>query len=109
MLTAGWSLALSLLLLAGAAACMSATNAMLINAVPLQFGADGKSGALSAVLNTAVYLGSGLSMCGIGLYVTAFGWRATSLGWTLLCAAAATVCCLAVRPWTRYKERRGWR
>lgn len=109
VLTEGWSLALSLLLLAGATACMSATNAMLINAVPLQFGADGKSGALSAVLNTAVYLGSGLSMCGIGLYVTAFGWRATSLGWTLLCAAAATVCCLAVRPWTRYKERRGWR
>lgn len=108
LFTSGSSLALSLLLLAVSTACMSATNAMLLNAVPLQFGAYGKSGAISAAFNTAVYAGSGLSTCGIGMVVTAFGWSATNGLWLLLAALAAAVCLLSARRWQRCKAAQGW-
>lgn len=108
LFTTGKSLALSLLLLAVSTACMSATNAMLLNALPLQFGAYGRTGALSAVFNTAVYTGSGLSTCGIGLFVTALGWRATNVLWLLLAALAAAACLLSARRWQRCKAERGW-
>ena len=100
--------ACALLLLAVSTACMSATNAMLLNALPLQFGAYGRTGALSAVFNTAVYTGSGLSTCGIGLFVTALGWRATNVLWLLLAALAAAACLLSARRWQRCKAERGW-
>lgn len=108
LLTSGKSLALSLLLLAVSTACMSATNAMLLNAVPLQFGAYGRTGAISAVFNTAVYTGSGLSTCGIGMIVTALGWGATNGLWLLLAVLAAAACLLSARRWQRCKAARGW-
>jgi len=105
--TAGVSLPLSVSMLALSAACMAGTNAMLINAVPLHFGKFGRTGAVSGILNTMVYAGSGASTYGIGVVVASLGWKAANLCWLALAAAAALVCLLTAPRWRRFKVSNG--
>lgn len=100
---AGWNLPLSVTMLAVSAGCMAGANAMLINAVPLQFGRFGRTGAVSGLLNTMVYGGSGASTYGIGVIVSALGWSAANLCWLALAGLAALCCFLAAPRWRRFK------
>lgn len=105
--TAGWSLPLSVALLAISAGCMAGVNAMLINAVPLHFGRFGRTGAVSGILNTMVYAGSGASTYGIGVLVSALGWGAANLCWLALAGLACACCLLAAPRWRRFRAADG--
>lgn len=105
--TAGWNLPLSVSMLAVSAGCMAGANAMLINAVPLQFGRFGRTGAVSGLLNTMVYAGSGASTYGIGIIVSALGWSTANLCWLALAGLAALCCILTAPRWRRFKEDNG--
>lgn len=107
LLTAGKDLVLSLVLLSLSTACMSAVNAMLINAIPLHFGAFGRTGTVTSILNTCVYAGSGLSTYGIGAMTAAFGWGVTTACWLLLAVSGAVVCLSRAGRWSRFKAEQG--
>ena len=92
----GWILAA-----AAVTVCMAASNAFLVNAVPLHFAGENLAGVLTAAFNSFVYVGSGISTCASGAYSATAGWERMALVWFLLAAIAFTVSALLIRNWGR--------
>ena len=100
------SAALSIFLLSAICACMHAANFMLISLLPKRFDRYGKVGLISGVVNSAVYVGSALSIWGIALIADNFGWGATIAVWTVASLAGAVFCIAVARRWGRIMNRK---
>lgn len=98
------SAVLSLLMMTIASTCMVGSNIMLINLMPIHFGAIGRSSSITGVLNCSAYLGSALSSYGIGAVADHFGWRAAVLVWLIFSVFALCTALLGSRRWGRYRR-----
>ena len=93
MITAGGqSLILTVLCFAVVTSCMMAVNVLLINLLPLDFEAAGRSSTISGGLNAIAYGGSALASGLIGVLSEAFGWSATVVSWLIMMVAAGAIC-----------------
>lgn len=95
---------LSLLMMTVASTCMVGSNIMLINLMPIHFGAIGRSSSVTGVLNCSAYLGSALSSYGIGVVAEHFGWKGAVLVWTVFSAFAMFLALCGSRRWGRYRH-----
>ncbi|MGN1031638.1 MAG: MFS transporter [Butyricicoccaceae bacterium] len=95
---------LSLVLMTIASTCMVGSNIMLINLMPIHFGAIGRASSITGVLNCSAYLGSALSSYGIGVVADHFGWSAAVLVWLGFSVFALITALLGARRWGRYRH-----
>ena len=95
---------LSLVMMTIASTCMVGSNIMLINLMPIHFGAIGRSSSVTGVLNCSAYLGSALSSYGIGVVAEQFGWNAAVLVWVLFSIFALCTALIGARRWSKYRR-----
>ena len=93
------SAALSIFLLSAICACMHAVNFMLISLLPKRFDRYGKVGLISGVVNSAVYVGSAISIWGIAFIADNFGWGSTIAVWTVASLIGVVLCIAVARKW----------
>lgn len=83
---------LALVTLTIASTAMIGANILLINLIPMRFGALGRASTMTGLLNCSAYMGSALSSFGVGAAVERFGWGAAIGIWlafaALACAAS---------------------
>lgn len=94
----------SLILMTVASTCMVGSNIMLINLMPIHFGAIGRASSVTGVLNCSAYLGSALSSYGIGVVADSFGWSAAVLVWLVFSIFALITALMGSRRWSRYRH-----
>ncbi len=95
---------LSLVMMTIASTCMVGSNIMLINLMPIHFGAIGRSSSITGVLNCSAYLGSSLSSYGIGVVADHFGWSSAVLVWLAFSVLALLTALLGARRWSHYRH-----
>lgn len=95
---------LSLVMMTIASTCMVGSNIMIINLMPVHFGAIGRSSSITGVLNCSAYIGSALSSYGIGIVADHFGWSAAVLVWLAFSIFALVTALLGSRRWGRYRH-----
>ncbi len=95
---------LSLVMMTIASTCMVGSNIMIINLMPVHFGAIGRSSSITGVLNCSAYIGSALSSYGIGIVADHFGWSAAVLVWLLFSIFALVTALFGTRRWGRYRH-----
>lgn len=95
----------SLALMTLVSACMIGANILLINIIPIRFGALGRASSVTGVLNCAAYAGSALSSYGIGAVADAFGWPAAVCAWLGFALLALAGALLGARRWEKYRSQ----
>ena len=80
----GTSPILSLLFGTMITSAMYGANLMLITAIPGYFSRFGKASTLTVFLNACAYVGTSLSIVGIGALSDAFGWHASLNAWVFI-------------------------
>lgn len=95
----------SLLLLTVASTCMVGVNIMLINLIPVHFGAIGRSSSVTGILNCSAYVGSALSSFGIGAVAEGFGWLSAIWVWVLFSLGALITAMAGAGRWGKYEHR----
>jgi len=105
MTNASRALALTMLCFALVTSCMMAVNVLLINLLPLEFEARGRSATVSGGLNAIAYGGSALASGLIGLLSDRYGWPATVASWLVMMVAAGAICLCGGR--TLYRKAPG--
>lgn len=98
------SAAASLLLLTVASTCMVGANIMLVNLMPIHFGAVGRSSSVTGILNCSAYVGSALSSYGIGAVADSFGWTSAIVVWVVFSVLALMAALLGSDRWGRYEQ-----
>lgn len=93
----------SLIMMMLASTCMIGANVMLINIMPIHFGAIGRASTVTGVLNCSAYIGSALSSYGIGKVADLFGWQAAVCVWLGFSAVSLVTALLGARRWGRYR------
>lgn len=94
----------SLLMMTLASTCMVGSNIMLINLMPIHFGAIGRAASVTGVLNCAAYAGSALSSYGIGHVAEQFGWQAAIYVWLGFSVLALVSIVRGTRKWGKYRR-----
>ena len=94
----------SLAMMTVASTCMVGSNIMLINLMPIHFGAIGRASSVTGVLNCSAYLGSALSSYGIGRVADLFGWQAAIDVWLGFSVFALITALLGARRWGKYRR-----
>lgn len=94
----------SLLMMTVASTCMVGSNIMLINLMPIHFGAIGRASSVTGVLNCSAYIGSALSSYGIGKVADLFGWSAAIDVWLGFSVFALVTALLGARRWGKYRH-----
>ena len=96
--------AVSLTLMTLSSTALVGANLMIINLMPIHFGAIGRASSVTGIFNSACYLGSALSSYGIGFVSERWGWTAAMV--FLLCFAVLTLLTslAGVRRWARYRR-----
>lgn len=94
----------SLVMMMLASTCMVGSNIMLINLMPIHFGAIGRAASVTGVLNCAAYAGSALSSYGIGKVADLYGWQAVTYVWLGFAVVALVSVLLGARRWGRYRR-----
>lgn len=92
----------SLLLLTVASTCMVGANVMLINLMPIHFGAVGRASSVTGILNCAAYVGSAISSFGIGAVADDFGWTSAIWMWVAFAVLALLCSLLDAKRWGKY-------
>lgn len=90
---------IAVLLLALTTTGMIGVNAMLISLVPLYFSSMGKVSTITGMLNSMAYIGSSLSIYGIGWVSQNFGWNITMVLWFALAVLGVLVCKFSKNIW----------
>lgn len=96
------SMALSLVLLSITSSAMLAINTMVVNLAPLRYHRMGKVSTITGILNSLTYVGSAISIYGIGVLSDQFGWAATQYAWMAIALLGLAACLLVRRPWQRF-------
>lgn len=97
----------SLLLLTVASTCMVGANIMLVNLMPIHFGAIGRASSVTGILNCAAYVGSALSSFGIGAVADSFGWAPAIWVWVAFSLLALLAALGGSGRWGRYERSVG--
>lgn len=95
----------SLAMMIIASTCMVGSNIMLINLMPIHFGAIGRASSVTGVLNCSAYLGSALSSYGIGKVADVCGWQAAIYVWLGFSVFALVTALMGARKWGRYRRQ----
>lgn len=90
---------IAVLLLAITTTGMIGVNAMLISLVPLYFSSMGKVSTITGILNSMAYIGSSLSIYGIGWVSQNYGWSITMTIWLALGVIGVVVCKFSKNIW----------
>ncbi len=85
---------------------MHALNFMLISCLPARFVRYGRAATTSGICNAATYIGSATASYGIALTANTLGWKATALSWLGIAALGLLACLLALRPYTRFLNKK---
>lgn len=96
------SMVLSLVMLSITSSAMLAINTMVVNLVPLRYQRLGKVSTITGILNSLTYVGSAVSIYGIGVLSDTFGWTATQYAWLAIALLGLAACILVKRPWNRF-------
>lgn len=94
----------SLAMMTLASTCMVGSNIMLINLMPIHFGAIGRAASVTGVLNCVAYFGSALSAYGIGRVADLYGWQAAVYVWLGFAVLALVTALLGARKWGKYRR-----
>ena len=97
----------SLVLLTVASTCMVGANIMLVNLMPIHFGAIGRASSVTGILNCAAYVGSALSSFGIGAVADSFGWTSAIWVWVAFSMLALLAALGGSGRWGRYERSIG--
>ncbi len=97
-----YSMILSLILLSVTSSAMLAINTMVVNLVPLRYQKLGKVSTVTGILNSLTYVGSAISIYGIGVLSEQFGWTATQYAWLGIALLGLLACIFVKRPWDRF-------
>lgn len=92
----------TLLTLTIASTAMIGANILVINLIPMHFGAIGRASTMTGILNCSAYAGSALSSFGVGAAVDQYGWGAAICIWIAFAAAACIAMLLGKKKWGRY-------
>ncbi|MBO5052105.1 MAG: MFS transporter [Clostridia bacterium] len=85
---------------------MHALNFMLISCLPARFVRYGRAATTSGICNAATYIGSATASYGIALTANTLGWKATVLSWLGIAVLGLLACLLALRPYTRFLNKK---
>ncbi len=102
-LSAGSSAGVSLLCAAVITSAMYGVNLMLVTAVPTHFASDGKASTITGILNAFTYLGSAISIYGIGK-VSEQGWQGTLWIWIFCAGLGTCLLLLSIKKWTAFMQ-----
>lgn len=95
----------SLAMMMLASTCMVGASIMLINLMPIHFGAVQRAASVTGVLNCAAYAGSALSSYGIGRTADLYGWQSAVYVWLGFAAAALVSVLLGAKSWDNYRRK----
>lgn len=98
------SAAASLLLLTVASTCMVGANIMLINLMPIHFGAIGRASSVTGILNCSAYVGSALSSYGIGTVADSCGWTSAIWVWVAFSLLALLAALSGSGRWGKFEQ-----
>lgn len=101
-LAVGFSLALSVLLLALTTAAMLGVNTLFINVIPVRAGRTGGAAALSGLLNAVTYLGAAAATWGVGVAAGAWGWSAVFALWLVMALVSLGTVWFCAGRWARF-------
>ena len=91
---AGVSYSVMLMLINGAT---HGINLMYTSMAVPHFARFGKTSFVTGAINSAVYVGSAISMYGVALITEKFGWGGTMLAWLIVAIVGFALCLPAVR------------
>lgn len=95
---------LSLILMTLSSTALVGANLMIINLMPIHFGAIGRASSVTGIFNSACYLGSALSSYGIGFFSERWGWTA-AMAFLLVFAVITLLTSLSgIRRWAAYRR-----
>ena len=94
----------SLVLMTLSSTALVGANLMIINLMPIHFGAIGRASSVTGIFNSACYLGSALSSYGIGFFSERWGWTA-AMAFLLVFAVITLLTSLSgIRRWGKYRR-----
>lgn len=94
----------SLALMTLSSTALVGANLMIINLMPIHFGAIGRASSVTGIFNSACYLGSALSSYGIGFFSERWGWTA-AMAFLLVFAVITLLTSLSgIRRWGKYRR-----
>lgn len=93
---------LCLALSALVAACMHASNFLLISCLPGRFARMGRAATTSGFSNACTYIGAAVSMYGMGSIADSFGWSAVIISWIAVGALGVVFSLIALRSYTKF-------
>ena len=93
---------LSIAALTVASTAMIGESIMLINLIPMHFGAIGRASTMTGILNCSAYAGSAISSFGVGTAVEHLGWAAAIVIWLAFASFALVATVVGRRRWGAY-------
>ena len=102
--TSSMPLAAGVICLAVLSMLMSGFNYLFSTLVPSLFSVFGRTATVSGIFNSAIYVGSAVSMYLFAKVKEMFSWSATIALWLGLTVASALVLLIMIRPWRRFLE-----
>ena len=100
--TSSMPLAAGVICLAILSMLMSGFNYLFSTLVPSLFSVYGRTATVSGIFNSAIYVGSAVSMYLFPKVKEMFSWSATIALWLGLTIASAVVLIIMIRPWRRF-------
>jgi OPA family glycerol-3-phosphate transporter-like MFS transporter len=94
----------TLLLFAVLTSAMISINTLLVIVVPTYFSGSGRVSLIAGVLNASVYVGSSISLFGIGSVVQHFGWNVLFVILAFLALCGAGSCVWGAGAWKKFRE-----
>ena len=95
---------ISLTLMTLSSTALVGANLMIINLMPIHFGAIGRASSVTGVFNSACYLGSALSSYGIGFVSEHWGWTAAMAFLLVFAVLTLVTSLIGVRRWGKYRR-----
>ena len=95
---------ISLTLMTLSSTALVGANLMIINLMPIHFGAIGRASSVTGVFNSACYLGSALSSYGIGFVSEHWGWTAAMAFLLVFAVLTLVTSLIGVHRWGKYRR-----
>lgn len=85
-------------------ACTHGINGLFTSYVVPNFNRFGRTSFVTGLINSATYIGSALSMCGVAYITEQWGWNASLLTWLIIGVLGLLVTLLFIRPLRRFRQ-----
>ena len=97
------SIWLSMILLSISTSAVSGVNVIIIGIVPLSFSKYNRAATISGAMNSLAYLGSAISVYGIGALSEAKGWNMVIILWAALSLLGSVIFIAISKRWNKFQ------